>query len=164
MWHNIICREFSLPQLMKTFLTISSFLTLMILSGMAIKPGAFSNDGADQVSRTVVHKDGTYTTTQKDQDTRTLVRQTKRKNNTLIIRSEFALDEFGRERKGREQTQMMRLTYGDGDGHSIFRDRIPPGRRCIRQGPSQATPGANSTSGRPQGILLNTSISTAWWT
>ena len=54
---------------------------------MAIKPGAFSNDGADQVSRTVVHKDGTYTTTQKDQDTRTLVRQTKRKNNTLIMLS-----------------------------------------------------------------------------
>ena len=86
---------------MKTFLITSSFLTLMILSGMAIKPGAFSDDGADQVSRTVVHKDGTYTTTQKDQDTRILVRETKRKNNTLIMKSEFALDEFGRERKGR---------------------------------------------------------------
>ena len=56
----------------------------------------------------------------------------------------------GRERKGREQTQMMRLTYGDGDGHIIFRDRIPPGRRCIRQGPGQTTPEANSTSGSPR--------------
>ena len=29
----------------------------------------------------------------------------------------------GRERKGREQTQMMRVTYGDGDGHIIFEIR-----------------------------------------
>ncbi len=67
------------------------------------RPGAtgYAGDDADQTSRTVVHKDGTYTTTRRDSDTRTLVRETKQRNGTLVMRSEFALDEFGRERKGR---------------------------------------------------------------
>ena len=51
----------------------------MVFSAKAITPVGFSNDTADQVSRTVVHKDGTYTTTQKDKDTRTLVRETKKR-------------------------------------------------------------------------------------
>ena len=55
----------------------------------------------------------------------------------------------GRERKGREQTQMMRVTYGDGDGHIIFRDQRF-NERFIQQGPGQTTPGANATSGRHQ--------------
>ena len=83
---------------MKTLIASSLFVSL-VLSAKAINPVGFSNDTADQISRTVVHKDGTYTTTQKDKDTRTLVRETKKRNNTLIMRSEFALDEFGRERK-----------------------------------------------------------------
>ncbi|MBV63239.1 MAG: hypothetical protein CMP45_01870 [Rickettsiales bacterium] len=112
---------------MKIFVITTFFSALMIFFGMAIKPGAFSDDGADQISRTVVHKDGTYTTTQKDQDTRTLVRETKRKNNTLIMRSEFALDEFGRERKGRVydgQNNLLFISEFVYDGDELIEERV----------------------------------------
>lgn len=70
---------------------------------------------ADQTSTTVVHKDDTYTTTQRDTDSRKLVRKTMRKNGTVVMRSEFVLDEFGRERRGE--------VY-DGQGNLLFRSEF----------------------------------------
>ena len=86
---------------MKKISVPAVLFTVILILSQAIQSEVYAYDGADQVSRTVVHKDGTYTTTQRDRDTRTLVKETKKRNNTLIMRSEFALDEKGRERKGR---------------------------------------------------------------
>ena len=69
---------------MKPFVILLSYFILMVFSAKAITPVGFSYDTADQVSRTVVHKDGTYTTTQKDKETRTLVRETKKRNKFRI--------------------------------------------------------------------------------
>ena len=111
---------------MKTLIASSLFVSL-VLSAKAINPVGFSNDTADQISRTVVHKDGTYTTTQKDKDTRTLVRETKKRNNTLIMRSEFALDEFGRERKGRVfdgQNNLLFISEFVYEGDELIEERV----------------------------------------
>ena len=76
----------------------------------------------------------------------------------------------GRERKGREQTQMMRVTYGDGDGHIIFeirgstrgsssRDQVRrPQEQMSRQGDTRRPDGRDR-----QEMLKNTSKS-PWWT
>lgn len=76
---------------------------------LAVRGGAAGETG--QVSRTVVHKDDTYTTTRRDSNSATLIRETKRKNGTIVMRSEFVLDEFGNERKGR---------VFDGQGNLLF--------------------------------------------
>jgi hypothetical protein len=87
---------------MKTTALAGALLTLTVALSPARPFGNdYAEDDADQISRTVVHKDGTYTTTQRDSDASTLVRETKHRNGTLVMRSEFAIDEFGRERKGR---------------------------------------------------------------
>lgn len=112
---------------MKPSVILLSFFILMVFSVKGITPVGFSNDTADQVSRTVVHKDGTYTTTQKDKETRTLVRETKKRNNTLIMRSEFALDEFGRERKGRVfdgQNNLLFISEFVYEGDELIEERV----------------------------------------
>ena len=86
---------------MKTIALAGALVALLSAPASARFPGSAYPDDADQLSRTVVHKDGTYTTSNRDTSTRTLIRQTKRKNGTMVMRSEFVLDEFGRERKGR---------------------------------------------------------------
>ena len=85
---------------MKTFVLAGVVIASLPLTSRALPPGAYADD-ADQISRTVIHKDGTYTTTARDRDSRKLIRETKRRNDTLVMRSEFSLDQFGRERKGR---------------------------------------------------------------
>jgi hypothetical protein len=85
---------------MKTFVLSAAFITTLPLMVKALPPGAYDDD-ADQTSRTVIHKDGTYTTTARDRHSRSLIRETKRRNDTLVMRSEFVLDQFGRESKGR---------------------------------------------------------------
>lgn len=69
------------------------------------------SDHGIHTSRTVVHKDGTYTATRRDANARTLTRETKHRNGTLVMRSEFLLDEIGQERKGQ--------VY-DGQGNLLF--------------------------------------------
>jgi hypothetical protein len=86
---------------MKTFVLAVVLVAFMPTLSRALPPGTYIDDDADQTSRTVIHKDGTYTTTSRDRDTRILIRETKRRNDTLVMRSEFVLDQFGRERKGR---------------------------------------------------------------
>jgi len=87
---------------MKTTALVGVLLPLVMTLSPARPFGkSYAKDDADQTSRSVVHKDGTYTTVQRDQTTNTLVRETKHRNGTVVMRSEFALDAFGRESKGR---------------------------------------------------------------
>ncbi len=86
--------------------------------GWTSLPGRTTPGGgrADQTSTTVVHKDGTYSTVVRDASARTLVRETKRKGShgrpgTLIMRSQFTLDEFGRERRGQVFDASGRLLF-----------------------------------------------------
>ena len=95
---------------MKTFVLAGAIIALLPLISRALPPGGYADD-ADQTSRTVIHKDGTYTTTSRDRDTRMLVRETKRRNDTLVMRSEFSLDQFGRERKGRVYDGQKNLLF-----------------------------------------------------
>ena len=112
---------------MKKISVEAVLLTVILVFSQAIRPELYSYDGADQVSRTVVHKDGTYTTTQRDRSTRTLVRETKKRNNTLIMRSEFALDEKGRERKGRVydgQNNLLFISEFVYDNGELIEERV----------------------------------------
>ncbi len=95
---------------MKTFVLAGAIIALLPLISRALPPGGYVDD-ADQISRTVIHKDGTYTTTSRDRDSRMLVRETKRRNDTLVMRSEFSLDQFGRERKGRVYDGQKNLLF-----------------------------------------------------
>ena len=62
---------------MKTTALAGALLTLTVALSPARPFGDdYAEDDADQISRTVVHKDGTYTTTQRDSDASTLVRET----------------------------------------------------------------------------------------
>ena len=85
---------------MKTFVLATAFIAILQLMAKPLPPKTYDDD-ADQTSRTVIHKDGTYTTTSRDRHSRSLIRETKRRNDTLVMRSEFVLDQFGRESKGR---------------------------------------------------------------
>jgi hypothetical protein len=95
---------------MKTFVLSTAFIAILPLISRALPPGGYADD-ADQTSRTVIHKDGTYTTTARDRDSRSLIRETKRRNDTLVMRSEFVLDQFGRERKGRVYDGQKNLLF-----------------------------------------------------
>ena len=95
---------------MKTFVLTGAIIALLPLISRALPPGTYADD-ADQISRTVIHKDGTYTTTSRDRDSRMLIRETKRRNDTLVMRSEFALDQLGRERKGRVYDGQKNLLF-----------------------------------------------------
>jgi hypothetical protein len=95
---------------MKTFVLAGVVIASLPLTSRALPPGAYADD-ADQISRTVIHKDGTYTTTARDRDSRKLIRETKRRNDTLVMRSEFSLDQFGRERKGRVYDGQKNLLF-----------------------------------------------------
>ena len=112
---------------MKKISAPAVLLTVILILSQAIQSEVYSYDGADQISRTVVHKDGTYTTTQRDRDTRILVRETKKRNNTLIMRSEFALDEKGRERKGRVydgQNNLLFISEFVYDNDELIEERV----------------------------------------
>ncbi|MFL2478535.1 MAG: hypothetical protein ACJ0K4_03195 [Verrucomicrobiales bacterium] len=112
---------------MKKISVPAVLLTVILILSQAIQSEIYSYDGADQVSRTVVHKDGTYTTTQRNRDTRILVRETKKRNNTLIMRSEFALDEKGRERKGRVydgQNNLLFISEFVYDNDELIEERV----------------------------------------
>lgn len=112
---------------MKKISVEAVLLTVILVFLQAFQPELHSYDGADQVSRTVVHKDGTYTTTQRDRSTRILVRETKKRNNTLIMRSEFALDEKGRERKGRVydgQNNLLFISEFVYDNDELVEERV----------------------------------------
>jgi len=112
---------------MKKISVQAVLLTVILIFSQAIQAEVYSYDGADQISRTVVHKDGTYTTTQRDRSTRTLVRETKKRNNTLIMRSEFALDEKGRERKGRVydgQNNLLFISEFVYDNDELVEERV----------------------------------------
>ena len=112
---------------MKKISVPAVLLTVILILSQAIRSEVYSYDGADQISRTVVHKDGTYTTTQRDRDTRILVRETKKRNNTLVMRSEFALDEKGRERKGRVydgQNNLLFISEFVYDNDELIEERV----------------------------------------
>ena len=69
---------------MKKISVPAVLLTVILILSQTIQSEVYSYDGADQISRTVIHKDGTYTTTQRDRDTRTLIKETKKRNNINI--------------------------------------------------------------------------------
>ena len=112
---------------MKKISVPAVLLTVILILSQTIQSEVYSYDGADQISRTVIHKDGTYTTTQRDRDTRTLIKETKKRNNTLIMRSEFALDAKGRERKGRVydgQNNLLFISEFVYDNDELIEERV----------------------------------------
>lgn len=152
---------------MKTTALAGALLTLTVaLSPARPFGGDYAEDDADHTSRTVVHKDGTYTTTQRDTDASTLVRETKHRNGTLVMRSEFAMDEFGRERKGRVYDGQNNLLFisefvwdarGKPQEERIYNSQGRLVRRLIYQHDrfGQTKPFcATYTDGRPIGELV----------
>lgn len=121
---------------------------------------------ADQTSTTVVHKDGTYTTTERDTERRRLVRQTMRSNGTIVMRSVFRLDENDRERKGQVYDGQGNVLFisefiYDGAGavleERVYSPRGQPVRRLVYQADRLGRRKAfchTYSDGRPMGELM----------